>query len=61
MENSMENPKKFTSPCGVLNIGMGVIVILYFAMGLLGYLAYGSDIQGTITLNLNQDHTASDM
>lgn len=57
----MENPKKFTSSCGVLNLGMGAIVVLYFAMGVLGYLAYGSDVEGTITLNLNQDHTSSDM
>ena len=29
LENNMENPKDFGSPCGVLNVGMVIIVFLY--------------------------------
>lgn len=31
------------------------IVFLYVGMGLFGYLRYGSDVKGSITLNLPQD------
>lgn len=52
LENEMKKPKYFTAPCGVLNIGMGTIVVLYAGMGFCGYIRYGSDIKGSITLNL---------
>lgn len=55
LENEMKSPKSFRGPCGVLNIGMISIVFLYVGMGLLGYLAYGSDVSDTITLNLAKD------
>ncbi|KAJ3662236.1 hypothetical protein Zmor_006592 [Zophobas morio] len=54
LENEMKTPKAFKGPCGVLNIGMISIVVLYVGMGLLGYLAYGSDVADTITLNLDK-------
>lgn len=31
---------------------MVIIVFLYVGMGLFGYLRYGSEVQGSITLNL---------
>ncbi|TMW46321.1 hypothetical protein DOY81_008601, partial [Sarcophaga bullata] len=37
---------------GVLNVAMVLIVFLYVGMGLFGYLNYGNDIEGSITLNL---------
>lgn len=52
LENEMKTPKKFVSSCGVLNIAMVLIVVLYVAMGLFGYLNYGSTVKGSITLNL---------
>ncbi|XP_044255726.1 proton-coupled amino acid transporter-like protein CG1139 [Tribolium madens] len=52
LENEMKTPKAFKGGCGVLNIGMISIVVLYVGMGLLGYLAYGSDVADTITINL---------
>jgi proton-coupled amino acid transporter len=55
LENEMKTPKAFKGPCGVLNIGMISIVVLYVGMGLLGYLAYGSDVKDTITINLSQE------
>lgn len=53
LENEMKTPRHFTAPCGILNIGMGTIVILYAGMGFCGYIRYGSEIKGSITLNLS--------
>lgn len=55
LENNMKHPKKFLATFGVLNIGMGIIVVLYAAMGILGYLKYGDDTVGSITLNIPQE------
>ncbi|XP_075160922.1 proton-coupled amino acid transporter-like protein acs [Haematobia irritans] len=52
LENEMKSPKSFGGSCGVLNISMVLIVFLYVGMGLFGYLNYGDDIEGSITLNL---------
>lgn len=52
LENNMEKPKSFSN---VLNLGMTIIVILYAGMGFLGYLKYGADSKGSITLNLPQE------
>lgn len=52
LENEMKNPRAFARPFGVLNIGMGTIIFLYIAMGFLGYLAFGSKCEDSITLNL---------
>uniref|UniRef100_A0A336LI99 CSON003694 protein n=1 Tax=Culicoides sonorensis TaxID=179676 RepID=A0A336LI99_CULSO len=56
LENEMKTPKSFVTKCGVLNTAMIFIVILYVGMGLFGYIAFGVDVQGSITLNLpNQE------
>ncbi|KAK2577396.1 hypothetical protein KPH14_003509 [Odynerus spinipes] len=55
LENEMKTPQYFTRPCGILNIGMGTIVVLYAGMGFFGYIRYGSVIEGSITLNLPSD------
>ena len=51
----MKTPKKFGGSCGVLNIAMVFIVVLYVGMGLFGYLNFGEGVLGSITLNLPQD------
>lgn len=53
----MQNPQHFlnASPCGVLNGAMIIIVILYSAVGFLGYLRFGDTVEGSITLNLPND------
>lgn len=48
----MKTPKKFGGNFGVLNKAMVLIVLLYIGMGLFGYLNYGPDSKGSITLNL---------
>ncbi|XP_043253727.1 proton-coupled amino acid transporter-like protein CG1139 [Colletes gigas] len=53
LENEMKRPKNFIKSFGVLNIGMGTIVVLYTAIGFFGYIRYGSAIQGSITFSLN--------
>ncbi|XP_012267261.2 proton-coupled amino acid transporter-like protein CG1139 [Athalia rosae] len=52
LENEMKTPKSFGAPFGVLNIGMTVVIFLYLAVGLTGYIRYGSSVLGSITLNL---------
>ncbi|KOX68580.1 Proton-coupled amino acid transporter 1 [Melipona quadrifasciata] len=54
LENEMKKPKVFMRTFGVLNIGMGTIVFLYTGLGFFGYIRYGSAIEGSITLSLNE-------
>ncbi|CAB3258851.1 unnamed protein product [Arctia plantaginis] len=52
LENEMKSPRDFVSRFGVLNCSMVSIIVLYVGMGLFGYLRYGDDSEGSITLNL---------
>eukprot|EP00730_Choanoeca_flexa_P016661 TRINITY_DN7924_c0_g1_i2.p1 TRINITY_DN7924_c0_g1~~TRINITY_DN7924_c0_g1_i2.p1 ORF type:complete len:574 (+),score=115.55 TRINITY_DN7924_c0_g1_i2:51-1772(+) len=49
MENNMKDAERFPT---VINIGMSIVVTLYVAFGLLGYLVFGDGVEGSITLNL---------
>lgn len=55
LENEMKTPKSFGGPVGVLNQAMVSIIFLYVGMGFFGYLKYGADSKGSITLNIPQD------
>lgn len=55
LENEMKTPKKFGGNFGVLNKAMVLIVTLYIGMGFFGYLNYGMDAKGSITLNLPEE------
>lgn len=55
LENEMKKPRSFMKPCGVLNIGMAINIILYVGMGFFGYIWYGAGVDGTITTNLPRD------
>lgn len=55
VENSMKKPEHFLGCPGVLNISMTVVVALYAIIGFLGYLKYGDDTLGSVTLNLPVD------
>lgn len=52
VENQMKNPKHFLGFPFILYIAMAVVVILYAIIGFFGYLKYGPDTEGSITLNL---------
>ena len=55
LENNMLTPRYFIGPFGVLNIGMGVVTLMYATVGFFGYLKYGNDTHASITLNLPTD------
>jgi proton-coupled amino acid transporter len=55
IENKMKWPQDLGSCAGVLDLGMTIAVALYAAIGFFGYLRYGDDVKGSITLNLPQD------
>ncbi|CAK1578543.1 unnamed protein product [Parnassius mnemosyne] len=52
VENSMAKPQHFLGCPGVLNITMSIVILLYMIMGFLGYIRYGDEAAGSITLNL---------
>lgn len=55
LENNMKTPTHFIGCPGVLNSGMAFVVSFYAFTGFFGYLKYGTETQGSITLNLPQD------
>lgn len=55
LENNMKTPQHFLGCPGVLNLGMSIVVGLYAVTGFLGYLKYGDETEGSITLNLPKD------
>uniref|UniRef100_A0A2A4IXC9 Amino acid transporter transmembrane domain-containing protein n=1 Tax=Heliothis virescens TaxID=7102 RepID=A0A2A4IXC9_HELVI len=52
LENNMKTPEDFGGWNGVLNTGMVIVAALYTAIGFFGYLKYGDNVLGSITLNL---------
>ena len=55
LENKMKTPKDMRGWNGVLNTGMTMVTCLYIAVGFFGYLKYGENVVGSITLNLPSD------
>ncbi|XP_070155552.1 proton-coupled amino acid transporter-like protein CG1139 isoform X1 [Polyergus mexicanus] len=52
LENEMKTPRSFMKPFGVLNIAMSIIIAMYATLGFFGYIRFGKEIKGSITLNL---------
>jgi len=52
LENNMKSPRHFLGLGGVLNQGMAGVTLIYILLGFLGYVKYGEDTEGSITLNL---------
>lgn len=52
LQCDMKHPEKFASTFGVLNLGMTLVGAVLVWMGFVGYLKYGEDVAGSLTLNL---------
>merc|ERR1719225_2181935 len=52
LENQMRTPQEMRGWNGVLNTSMILVSCLYIAVGFFGYLKYGENVTGSITLNL---------
>uniref|UniRef100_A0A1B6D6L6 Amino acid transporter transmembrane domain-containing protein n=4 Tax=Clastoptera arizonana TaxID=38151 RepID=A0A1B6D6L6_9HEMI len=50
-QNEMKEPEKFGSPFGVLNVGMTIVGGILIMIGSVGYLKYGEEVKGSVTLN----------
>ena len=59
LKNSMRNTKQFDSPVGVLNIGMTIVTTVLIAFGFFGYLKWGEETAGSLTLNLPEGDTVA--
>lgn len=52
LENQMRSPMDLRGWNGVLNTSLVIVTALYIGMGFFGYLKYGEEVLGSITLNL---------
>lgn len=59
VENSMIKPQQFLGAPSVLLIAMITVTVMYTIIGLLGFIRFGDDIRGSITLNLPTDEVAA--
>ncbi|KAI8127859.1 hypothetical protein FF38_13775 [Lucilia cuprina] len=52
LKNAMENPNHFDRPLGVLNVGMFFVTLMFMLAGFVGYMKWGENVAGSLTLNL---------
>jgi len=48
----MTHPDHFINKVGILNIAMAIVIVLYAVIGFLGYVRFGDEALGSVTLNL---------
>ena len=51
----MKNPKQFSTPFGVLNVGMVIVTSLIVLTGFMGFWRFGDAVRGSLTLNLPEE------
>lgn len=51
----MKRPEQMGGWGGIINIAYVFLLLLYFSVGLFGYLRYGNSSKGSITLNLPEE------
>lgn len=61
LKNEMKNPEEFQKPFGVLNVGMVVVGCIFITVGFLGYLKWGEEVAGSLTLNLQPGEVMSNV
>lgn len=54
LQNAMKDPREFSKPAGVLNIGMTFVTFIFISFGMIGYWKYGDATEASLTLNLPQ-------
>ncbi|KAF2893776.1 hypothetical protein ILUMI_12398, partial [Ignelater luminosus] len=59
LKSDMKDPPRFDSLYGVLNIGKCSVMVMYVLLGVLAYIKYGHEIQGSVTLNLPKDEATA--
>ncbi|CAH0716671.1 unnamed protein product, partial [Brenthis ino] len=59
LKSEMKKPELFQKPLGVLNVGMVIVASIFLTVGFLGYLKWGEDVAGSLTLNLKPGHALS--
>ncbi|CAH2103463.1 unnamed protein product [Euphydryas editha] len=59
LKNEMKNREQFQKPLGVLNVGMVFVASIFIVVGFFGYLKWGEDVAGSLTLNLQRGNALS--
>ncbi|KAH8244898.1 hypothetical protein KR032_002102 [Drosophila birchii] len=52
LKNAMRKPRQFESTLGVLNVGMFLVSVMFMFAGSVGYMKWGEQVGGSLTLNL---------
>lgn len=52
----MKRPEQIGGYFGIINVSYLLLLILYFSVGVLGYLKFGDGAEGSITINLPKGH-----
>lgn len=55
LKSEMQKPEHFRKRFGVLNVGMVIVTIIFLVIGFMGYLKWGEEVEGSLTLNLPSD------
>lgn len=55
LQNAIKDPHDFVRPLGVHMVGTILIILIFTGFGFIGYLSYGENVAGSLTLNLPED------